>query len=63
MGNYFTVNMEENFKRNQDFITEMNTIKVRATHTYFGIYCRENKKIHLEFIFKKNLYLRIYFLN
>jgi hypothetical protein len=29
MGNYFTVNMEENFKRNQDFITEMNTIKVR----------------------------------
>ncbi|XP_008199052.1 plasminogen receptor (KT) isoform X2 [Tribolium castaneum] len=28
MGNYFTVNMEENFKRNQDFITEMNTIKI-----------------------------------
>lgn len=30
MGNYFTINMEENFKKNQDFITEMNKIKVRV---------------------------------
>lgn len=28
MGNNFTINMEENFKKNQDFITEMNNIKV-----------------------------------
>ncbi|KAK9892409.1 hypothetical protein WA026_019860 [Henosepilachna vigintioctopunctata] len=28
MGNYFTLNMEENIKHNQDFITEMNTIKI-----------------------------------
>lgn len=28
MGNYFTINMEENFKKNQDFITEMNKVKV-----------------------------------
>lgn len=28
MGNTFTINMEENFRRNQEFITEMNTIKV-----------------------------------
>ncbi|XP_018320583.1 plasminogen receptor (KT) [Agrilus planipennis] len=28
MGNYFTVNMEENFKRNHEFITEMNSIKL-----------------------------------
>lgn len=28
MGNTFTINMEENFKKNQEFITEMNTIKV-----------------------------------
>lgn len=28
MGNYFTVNMEENFRKNQDFITQMNNIKM-----------------------------------
>lgn len=28
MGNHFTVDMEENYKKNQDFITEMNTVKV-----------------------------------
>ncbi|ENN76839.1 hypothetical protein D910_11947 [Dendroctonus ponderosae] len=28
MGNNFTINMEENFKKNQDFITEMNNIKI-----------------------------------
>ncbi|XP_018578237.1 plasminogen receptor (KT) [Anoplophora glabripennis] len=28
MGNTFTINMEENFRRNQEFITEMNTIKI-----------------------------------
>lgn len=28
MGNYFTVDMEENYRRNQEFITEMNTVKV-----------------------------------
>ncbi|KAJ8926819.1 hypothetical protein NQ314_020667 [Rhamnusium bicolor] len=28
MGNSFTINMEENFKKNQEFITEMNTIKI-----------------------------------
>nr|XP_023021382.1 plasminogen receptor (KT)-like [Leptinotarsa decemlineata] len=28
MGNSFTINMEENFRRNQEFITEMNTIKI-----------------------------------
>lgn len=31
MGNTFTINMEENFKKNQEFITEMNTIKVCCT--------------------------------
>ncbi|KAJ8986212.1 hypothetical protein NQ317_009918 [Molorchus minor] len=28
MGNFFTVNMEENFKRNQEFVTKMNAIKI-----------------------------------
>ncbi|CAG9855306.1 unnamed protein product [Phyllotreta striolata] len=28
MGNSFTINMEENFRKNQEFITEMNTIKI-----------------------------------
>ncbi|CAH0403219.1 unnamed protein product [Chilo suppressalis] len=28
MGNYFTVNMEENFKKNQEFIQTINTIKM-----------------------------------
>lgn len=28
MGNYYTINMEENFKKNQDFIAEINNIKV-----------------------------------
>ncbi|XP_030756334.1 plasminogen receptor (KT)-like isoform X2 [Sitophilus oryzae] len=28
MGNNFTINMEENFKKNQDFITEINNIKI-----------------------------------
>ncbi|KAF7268499.1 hypothetical protein GWI33_018379 [Rhynchophorus ferrugineus] len=28
MGNYFTVSMEEDFKKNQDFITEINNIKI-----------------------------------
>lgn len=29
MGNYFTINMEENYRKNQEFLTEMNNIKVR----------------------------------
>ncbi|CAH0760204.1 unnamed protein product [Diatraea saccharalis] len=28
MGNYFTVNMEENFKKNQEFIQTINKIKM-----------------------------------
>ncbi|XP_072402810.1 plasminogen receptor (KT) [Diabrotica undecimpunctata] len=28
MGNSFTIDMEKNFKKNQEFITEMNTIKI-----------------------------------
>lgn len=28
MGNYFTINMEENFKKNQEFIQTINKIKV-----------------------------------
>lgn len=35
MGNNFTINMEENFKKNQDFITEMNNIKVETLYTYW----------------------------
>lgn len=28
MGNYLTVNLEESYKKNQEFITELNNIKV-----------------------------------
>lgn len=34
MGNYFTVNMEENFKNNQEFIQTINKIKVRFKFCY-----------------------------
>lgn len=33
MGNYFTVNMEENFKKNQEFIQSINKIKVFWLYT------------------------------
>lgn len=41
MGNSFNINMEENFRKNQDFITEMNTIKVLVI--YIHIHQEKNK--------------------
>lgn len=32
MGNYFSINMEENYRKNQEFLTEMNNIKVRLDY-------------------------------
>lgn len=35
MGNYITVNMEENFKKNQEFIQTINKIKVSVVKTFY----------------------------
>lgn len=35
MGNYFTVSMEENFKKNQEFIQTINKIKVSIKFNLF----------------------------
>lgn len=38
MGNYLTVDMEENYRKNQEFITEMNTVKVSKCF-YNSLWC------------------------
>lgn len=35
MGNYLAVNMEENFKKNQEFIQSINKIKVSFDSIYY----------------------------
>lgn len=42
MGNYFTVNMEENFKKNQEFIQTINKIKVKHKCFYFDVFSEKN---------------------
>lgn len=38
MGNYFTVNMEENWKKNQEFIQTVNKVKVITCFRLFDYF-------------------------
>ncbi|CAH1153673.1 unnamed protein product [Phaedon cochleariae] len=54
MGNNFTINMEENFKKNQEFITEMNTIKIERQLQMENI--MRERKIALEIAKSRELF-------